>query len=367
MPEPLKTALFPCHLQLGAKIVPFAGYSMPVQYSGILEETKTVRSKCGLFDVSHMGQFSVRGKNVWSELQKLVTNDLSRLFLGKAQYNILCLENGGAIDDLVIYFRGDNHAFICVNASNIKKDFDWFKTHLPKTLSLENESDSTSLLALQGPLASPLLKKFLKPTEVDGLKYYTAKEETLFDIPCYLSRTGYTGEDGFEIYVSNPFAVTLWERLLEEGRGFGLIPCGLGSRDILRLEMGYALYGHELNENFSPLSAGLSWVIKLKKETPFIGQEALKTEAKNGPSKILKAFLIQDKRTARERYPIFSEDTLVGHVTSGSFSPHINAPIALGFVDREHSQKSDFFIEIRESKVPVKAVKLPFLPSKVVS
>lgn len=348
-------------------MVPFAGYEMPVQYTGVLTEARAVRSSAGLFDVSHMGQFRIIGNHALEETQKLVTNDLSRLSLGQAQYNMLCNPEGGVIDDLVVYRRKENEIYICVNASNRKVDFEWMKSHL-KNSQLIDESDETALLALQGPNALSILSKSTD-APLQNLKYYWAIEGRVFDHPCYISRTGYTGEDGFELYVEASVAPKIWNRLLEMGAAQGLVPVGLGARDTLRLEMGYPLHGHELSQNISPLSAGLGWVVKLEKSTPFIGQEALRQEAKNGSSQLLKAFIIEDRRIARAGYEIFGPngtDTFntIGSITSGTHSPHLQASIAMGFVQKPFATLERVYVDVRGEKVPAKFVKLPFVQPK---
>jgi len=359
----LRTPLHTQHLKLGAKMVPFAGYDMPVQYSGILEETKRVRESAGLFDVSHMGQFSLRGNNAIEELQRLVTNNLSRVQLHQAQYNMLCNEAGGVIDDLVVYRRTPEEVYICVNASNRKADFEWMRSHLPSSVTLEDESDATGLIALQGPKAEAILSKACDPEIAKSLRYYWAVDTKLFKaIPGFLSRTGYTGEDGFELYVKASDAAKVWEKLLEIGRQDGLAAIGLGARDTLRTEMGYPLHGHELSPTISPLEASLAWVVKLDKSIPFIGQAALKKQAQEGVKRKLLAFVVDDKRLARPGYKIAdSERNVVGEVTSGTHSPHLNAPIALGLVDT--AARGDLFVQIREAYLPFKPAKLPFVPS----
>lgn len=345
-------------------MVPFAGYEMPVQYTSVLEEARAVRAAAGLFDVSHMGQFSVRGKQSLEEVQKLVTNDLSKLAMGQAQYNILCNEHGGVIDDLVVYRRSAEETFICVNASNRKADFDWMKSHLGASVKLEDQSDDLALLAIQGPQAEGIIAGCSDARLARELKYYWAGETKIFSKTCYLSRTGYTGEDGFELYVHRSDAAEIWERLLETGRKVGLIPAGLGARDTLRLEMGYALHGHEISPTITPLQAGLGWVVKLQRSTPFLGMQALKAEAATGPKRLLKALLVDDRRIARQGYRVLADDgAVVGEITSGTMSPHVNAPIALGFVESGYANQTKFDVEIREARVPTRVVKLPFVPS----
>jgi len=359
-----KTPLHRCHLQLGAKLVPFAGYEMPVQYTSVLEEARTVRLKCGLFDVSHMGQFSVRGKDTLGAVQRVVTNDLSKLGLGQAQYNMLCNDAGGVIDDLVVYRRSDQETFICVNASNRKEDFKWMQSRLGPSVTLEDQSDETALLALQGPTAEAVLASGVDAALIKQLRYYWAVDTTVFGIPCYLSRTGYTGEDGFEIYLARDKAIQLWETLVEIGRKSGLVPAGLGARDTLRLEMGYPLHGHELSPTINPLSAGLGWVVKLNQPTHFVGWDAIKKEAEKGSARLLRGFIVQDRRIARQGYAIADENhAQIGEITSGTFSPHLNAPIALGFVNRAASDLAQVWVQVRESYVPATVVKLPFVPS----
>lgn len=364
MPETLKkTPLYQAHVDLKARMVPFAGYEMPVQYTGVLSEAIGCRKSLGLFDVSHMGQFRLKGNSVLSALQKLVTNDLSKIQNGQAQYNMLCNEKGGVIDDLIIYKRSDNEAYICVNASNREADFRWMESHLPKEIALVDESDTTALIAVQGPRAQELLAQVGDRLLAHHLKYYWAEDSKVFGKNCYLSRTGYTGEDGFELYLKSEDAPAVWNSLLEEGKKFNILPCGLGARDTLRLEMGYALHGHEISPDISPLSAGLGWTVKLGIESNFIGKDALKKEAEVGSAKKLKAFVVNDRRIARQGYKIYSQGLCVGEITSGTQSPHANAPIAMGFVTA--TSKEPYTVEVREAQVEMKVTKLPFVPSHV--
>lgn len=361
-----KTPLYQKHLALGARMVPFAGYQMPVQYQGVLEETKACRKTMGLFDVSHMGQFSIRGKNPLSALQRLVTNQLNKLATGQAQYNFLCNEKGGVIDDIIVYHRSEDELFLCVNASNRKADWEWLKLHLSKNLDLHDLSDSLALIAIQGPQSESLLKKLAPKAQIEQLSYYWAKDLSLTNIPTFLSRTGYTGEDGFELYVPSDKAPELWDLLLQEGNDQGIQPCGLGARDALRLEMGYPLHGHELSPEITPLEAGLSWAVKIDAVQDFIGREALIKQRGEGPSIQLRAFLIRDKRLAREGYEIATQDKeIVGHITSGGFSPHLNSPIALGFIKKEALKNTQYLIKVRTDWVNAETTTLPFVPSRV--
>jgi len=360
-----KTPLYETHLSLKARMVPFAGYSMPVSYTGLLDESLAVRSRAGLFDVSHMGQFRVEGKDAFEALQKMVTNDLSKIKIGQAQYNILCTEEGGTIDDLIVYWKSDNEFYLCVNASNREEDFCWFQERLPKTVSLRDESDQTALLALQGPLAPTILSE-LTQTDVKTLKYFWSLDMQVAGIHCFVARTGYTGEDGFELYVPSDQGATLWNALMENGKGHGLVAAGLGARDTLRTEMGYPLHGHELSKTISPLTANLNWVVKLDKTIPFIGMSALRAEKEKGTASVLKGFIVEDKRLARPDYPVLSSTTheKIGYISSGTQSPHLNVPIALGFIGRAHKDDPNFLVDIRGQHIPLTPKKLPFVPAK---
>ncbi len=344
-------------------MVPFAGYEMPVQYTGVLEEAKQVRASAGLFDVSHMGQLSVRGSDPVAALNGLLTNDLSKVALGQAQYSMVCNPKGGVIDDIIAYRRKPDEVFLCVNASNRHTVFAWLADHLPKSVSIEDQSDALCLLAVQGPLAEKLLCECSDPTLVKNLAYYWAAEAKVFGVPCYLSRTGYTGEDGFEIYVSNSEAPGIWEKLMEIGAPKGLGPIGLGARDTLRLEMGYPLHGHEISPEINPLEAALQWVVKLKKEA-FIGKQALENIAASGPGRLLRGFAIEDRRMARAGARILSRTKQpAGIITSGTFSPHLHHPIALGLVDSKFSGEKDFLLEVRQDLVSMHVHPLPFVSS----
>jgi len=359
------TPLHASHILLGARMVPFAGFSMPVQYTGVLEETKAVRTTAGLFDVSHMGQFSLRGKNALEEVERLVSNDVRKLELGQAQYNMLLNEGGGVIDDLVVYRRSETEIFICVNASNRREDAEWMKSRLGSSVAFEDVSDATALIALQGPQAESILSQAANPAAVKGVKYYRAVETAVLGRPCYVSRTGYTGEDGFELYVAAEHGGEVWDKLLELGKTSGLVPVGLGARDTLRLEMGYPLHGHELSKEISPLEANLGWVVKLKRAVPFVGQAALQKQAESGVKRKLRAFVLEDKRIPRTGYAITLENRKrVGEISSGSFSPHLSAPIALGFISKDALETPRLFIEVREALLPASTRSLPFVPSR---
>lgn len=350
MSESLKTTLYDCHDKLGAKLVPFAGFLMPLQYSGIIDEHKHVRSKVGLFDVSHMGEFIVSGKNAKQFLQNVTINDINALKPGKAQYSALCNESGGILDDLLIYDLSD-HYMLVVNASNIEKNFKWLEKHLLSEVVLKDISENMGLLAIQGPLSRDLLQNFYP--DINTLKYY----ETLMPDSdrTIVARTGYSGELGFEIYVSNDKIVDLWNKLL--GASEHIRPVGLGCRDSLRLEMGYCLYGHELNESINPIESGLSWITKL--DTQFIGSKFL---ADISIEKKLVPLVLKDRAIPRAEYKIFDDnDNKIGFITSGAMSPSLKFGIALAYIDLPYAKDlNSFNIKIRNNTFTMDKAKLPF-------
>ena len=350
MSKSLKTILYDCHDKLGAKLVPFAGFLMPLQYSGIIDEHKHVRSKVGLFDVSHMGEFIVSGKNAKQFLQNVTINDISALKPGKAQYSALCNESGGILDDLLIYDLSD-HYMLVVNASNIEKNFKWLEKHLLSEVILKDVSENMGLLAIQGPLSRDILESFYP--DINSLKYY----ETLMPDSdgTIVARTGYSGELGFEIYVSNDKIVDLWNKLLNASEH--IRPVGLGCRDSLRLEMGYCLYGHELNESINPIESGLSWITKL--DTHFIGSKFL---ADINIEKKLVPLVLKDRAIPRAEYKIFDDnDNEIGFITSGAMSPSLKFGIALAYIDLPYAKDlNSFNIKIRNNTFTMDKVKLPF-------
>ena len=344
-----KTKLYDSHQSLKAKLVPFSGFWMPLQYSSIIKEHNHVRSKCGLFDVSHMGEFIVSGNNAKTFLQNVTTNDIRSLEAGKVQYSAFCNDSGGVIDDLLVYHLGDCYMLV-VNASNIEKNFEWLSSKLIDDVSLEDKSDTMSLLALQGPLSRTQLKK-LYP-KIEDLKYY----ETLLpdNNEVIVARTGYSGELGFEIYAPNSIILKLWNEILSLSDD--ILPVGLGCRDSLRLEMGYCLYGNELNEQTTTIEAGLSWITK--HETSFIGSNSMQD---NLPSKKLIALISEERAIPRSGYKIFSKDKKeVGVVTSGGMSPCLKKGIALAYVDYEMRLEKEFLIGIRDNFFIFEKTKLPF-------
>jgi len=332
MPDGLKhTPLHAEHVALGGKMVPFAGYSMPVQYpAGITAEHKAVREACGIFDVSHMGEFMVRGPGALDLVQKISVNDASVIEVGQAQYSAMCLETGCVIDDLIIY-RFEDRYMLVVNASNLEKDWSWLEQHAADfDVQIEDVSAQTALLAVQGPAAREILRP-LASLDIDDVRYYRFREGEVAGVPAVISGTGYTGEDGFELYVPADRAAELWRAILEAGEGSGLIPAGLGARDSLRLEVGYALYGNDLDEQHTTLESGLGWVTKLAKGG-FVGQEALAAQKEAGVERRLVGIRLTGKGFPRPGYDVVSEGEVVGRITSGTVSPSLGYGVALGYV-----------------------------------
>ena len=331
-----RTPLYEEHVRLGGKIVPFAGFEMPVQYpDGITSEHRTVRERAGLFDVSHMGELYVSGPQALDLVQHIAINDASRIEVGQAQYSAMCLESGGVIDDLLIYRYPDRYMLV-VNASNVAKDRTWIEGHgRTFDVEIEDASDSVALLALQGPAARGILAP-LSDLDLDRVTYYGFREGEVAGVPATISGTGYTGEDGFELYLPAERAVDLWRALLREGAAAGLAPAGLGARDSLRLEMGYALYGSDLDEEHTPLEAGLGWVTKLEKGS-FVGLEALRAQKEAGVPRKLVGLTVSGRGFPRPGYTILSGGEAVGRVTSGTVSPSLGFGIAMGYVSAESS------------------------------
>ncbi len=375
---PLKhTPLFASHEALKARMVPFAGFLMPLQYTSALKEAKITRDSCGLFDVSHMGQISLRGKKALEELTKLVTNDPRRLKQNQAQYSLMCQSEGGTLDDLIIYKRAEDWLYLCVNAVNKDKDLAWIKDHISPAVDVEDESDETGLIALQGPNAESILQNLIYKNflTLSNVAYYTGSMATLCGKEVFVSRTGYTGEDGFEIYAPAKDTVALWEELLTHTVEKGGAPCGLASRDILRIEMGYPLYGHEIRENEIPFSLGLDWVIKPREDIPFIGQApllGLSTKSAKLPPR-LQGVLLSTRRIAREGSQVFDADgSVIARITSGTWSPNLNQSIALCLWNNVPSANTDLstgsshlVIEVHNERTDATVAPLPFFPSHV--
>lgn len=355
---PLKrTSLYDFHKKHGARMVPFAGWEMPVQYTGIIEEHKAVRKQVGLFDVSHMGEVRVEGPDAEIFLNSIMTNDVSHLSEGHAMYSLMCYSNGGVVDDLIIYRLKKDRFFICVNASNTAKDVAWFEESSDRfDCVVEDVSQKYSQLALQGPLSEKILASWLP--DIQQLKRFNFKEVKIENMDVTLSRTGYTGEDGFELYFAWEKGPVLAEKILKVGESLGLKLAGLGARDSLRLEAGFPLYGHEISDKISPLEAGLDFAVKLEK-AHFIGKEVLIDQKKNGLSKKIIFFKLEDRRIARAGSKIFSQNHEIGEVVSGTQSPMLNQPIGSALI--KNSYKEPLFIEIRGAKIRLLPVNPPFV------
>ena len=354
------TALTHIHESLGAKMVPFAGYLMPVQYEGINIEHETVRNGVGVFDVSHMGEFYLEGKNALALIQKVTSNDASVLVDGKVQYSCLPNNDDGIVDDLLVYRIKEDNYFLVVNASNIEKDWNWISKHNDLGVKMTNSSDELSLLAVQGPKAAQALQS-LTDLDLSAMEYYTFKIGTFAGIEnVIVSATGYTGSGGFEIYVKNKDAETIWNAVFEAGDKYGIKPIGLAARDTLRLEMGFCLYGNDINDTTSPIEAGLGWITKFTKD--FTNSEALKKQKAEGVSKKLVAFEVLEKAVPRHDYEIVNEaGENIGVVTSGTMSPSLKKGIGMGYVKTAYAKLgTKIFIQIRNKAIPATVVKLPF-------
>jgi aminomethyltransferase len=363
MSENLKTVVLnDVHQQLGAKMVPFAGYNMPVRYSSDLDEHHTVRRAVGIFDVSHMGEFRVRGPQALDLIQRVTSNDASKLTDGKAQYSCLPNADGGIVDDLLVYKLADEDYMLVVNASNIDKDWNWISKHNTQGADLENVSDQMSLFAVQGPKTSQALQS-LTDADLSAIPYYSFVQGTFAGVEdVIISATGYTGAGGFELYVPNEHAKTVWDKVMEAGQPYGLKPIGLGARDTLRLEMGYCLYGNDIDDTTSPLEAGLGWVTKFTKD--FTNAESLKQQKEAGVARKLVGFLMDGPGIPRGHYELVNEaGEKIGDVTSGTQSPSLSKGIGLGYVQTELSKPgSKVFVQIRGKNQPATVVKLPFVP-----
>lgn len=329
-----KTPLHNHHVALGAKMVNFGGFEMPVYYAGISEEHQAVRNHAGLFDVSHMGQVIIKGKNAKKYLQKMVTSDIILLTPGNALYTVMCNEKGGIIDDLLVYCFPDYYMLV-VNAENLEKNLEWLNRNNDVKAHIEDKSKQMSLLAIQGPDSRKIVSDFTR-ISLEDIKFYQFIQSNKFNFPITISRTGYTGELGYEIYCSNNYTEYLWDDLLEKGKKYRLIPAGLGARDLLRMEMKYCLYGNDIDETTHPFEAGLGWIVALDKDE-FIGKEALMS-MKNNISKRLICFKMEERAIPRKGYTIWINDKEIGVVTSGGFSSVLNMGVGMGYVNRDFSK-----------------------------
>ncbi|WP_367865298.1 glycine cleavage system aminomethyltransferase GcvT [Pedobacter sp. WC2423] len=354
------TALTEKHISLGAKMVPFAGYNMPVQYEGINAEHATVRKAVGVFDVSHMGEFILKGENALDLIQRVSSNDASKLYDGKVQYAYLPNEDGGIVDDLLIYRIDEKTYMLVVNASNIEKDWNWIQKFNTQGVEMHNISGKTSLLAVQGPKAAEALQSL---TEIDlaSMEYYTFTKGMFAGVAnVIVSATGYTGAGGFELYCDNEHAETVWNAVFEAGAAFNIKPIGLGARDTLRLEMGFCLYGNDIDDTTSPIEAGLGWVTKFTKA--FTNSEALLAEKEAGVKRRLIGFEMIDRGIPRHDYEIVdAEGNVIGKVTSGTQSPSLQKAIGIGYVTKAHAKEgNEIYISIRNTPIKAKVVKFPF-------
>ncbi|WP_223591402.1 glycine cleavage system aminomethyltransferase GcvT [Neobacillus bataviensis] len=361
MTELKRTPLFDVYKEYGGKTIDFGGWELPVQFSSIKEEHEAVRTKAGLFDVSHMGEVEVKGADSLNYLQKMMTNDISKIKNGGAQYTAMCYENGGTVDDLLVYKIEDNHYLLVVNASNIEKDYKWLEEHLEGDVSLENLSEKMAQLAVQGPLAEKVLQK-LTDTDLSGVGFFKFQQEVLINgKKALVSRTGYTGEDGFEVYCDSSEAALLWKEILKAGEEEGILPCGLGARDTLRFEAVLALYGQELSAEISPLEAGIGFAVKLTKEADFIGKEALKQQKEKGLPRKLVGIEMIDRGIPRHGYPVYKGEELIGEVTTGTQSPTLKKNIGLALIKTEFAGlESEVEVEIRGKRLKATVVPTPF-------
>ena len=360
-----RTPLFTVVQELKARLTSFGGWEMPVQFSGISKEHEAVRTNAGMFDISHMGKFTLQGKNLVAQLQRLVPSDLSRLQANQAQYSVLLNSEGGIIDDIIFYYQGEDNTglqkgFIIVNAATTAKDKAWLLEHLDtQEIEFQDLSTEKVLLAVQGPKATEILQKFVEE-DLTPVKAYGHLDATVLGKPAFLARTGYTGEDGFEVMVEPSVGIELWQKLMEAG----VVPCGLGARDTLRLEAAMALYGQDIDDTTTPLEAGLGWLVHLDTKGDFIGRKVLEQQKANGVQRKLVRLQMQGRNIARHGYPVLSAGEKVGEITSGTLSPTLGYPVALAYIPTELAKvDNQLEIEIRGKTYPAKVVKRPFYKS----
>ncbi len=357
-----KTALYDVHLDLGAKIIDFGGWEMPVQYTSIIKEHKAVRNQAGIFDVSHMGEILISGEQSKELVQRLITNDAAKLTKGQIVYTPMCYEDGGIIDDFLVYRLDFDKFLLVVNASNISKDLRWMKKigDFFENVKVEDKTDYYSLIALQGPISREIINPLLKD-DISDLKFYNFINTEVAGIEAVVSRTGYTGELGFEIYLNSENAADVWEALMERGKDKGLKPAGLGARDTLRLEKALCLYGNDIDESTNPLEAGLGWTVKFDKED-FSGKESLEKIKEKGIERELVGFIMSERGIPRHGYKIIIDNEVVGEVTSGSYSPTLDENIGLAYIEKEYARKdTEVQIRIRKREVKARIVDTPFI------
>lgn len=359
-----RTPLYDAHVKAGGKIVEFGGWEMPIQYAGIIDEHKRCRESAGIFDVSHMGEIDLQGPDAFKLINKLITNDASKLQLKQIIYSPMCYEDGGVVDDLLVYKMAEDHFYIVVNASNTDKDYDWFQKNAEgMDVKMENISSQTVQIAVQGPKAESILQK-LTDCDLAKIRYYWFDYGKVDGVDAIISRTGYTGEDGFEIYISPDYGIQVWDKIVEAGQSEGIVPVGLGARDTLRLEARLPLYGHEMSNEITPLEAGLNIFVKLDKES-FNGKEPLVKQKEEGLKRKLAGFEITGRGVPRSDYVIKKDGEEIGWVTSGSFAPSLNKNIGLALVKPEFASVGTVFeVDIRGKGIEAKVIKTPFYSRK---
>ncbi|QNG61249.1 glycine cleavage system aminomethyltransferase GcvT [Metabacillus idriensis] len=356
-----RTPLFDVYKEHGAKTIDFGGWDLPVQFSSIKEEHEAVRERAGLFDVSHMGEIDVMGNDSLAFLQKMMTNDVSLLKDGGAQYTAMCYEDGGTVDDLLIYKKSDTHFLLVVNASNIEKDYNWLDAHKFGDTELHNISSDVAQLAVQGPSAESILQK-LTSTDLSEIKFFKFKDDVEINhVKALVSRTGYTGEDGFEIYCASGDASSLWAAILEAGKEEGILPCGLGSRDTLRFEANLPLYGQELSKEITPMEAGIGFAVKPNKEADFFGKAVLKEQKENGTARKLVGLEMVDKGIPRHGYEVFNGDEQIGEVTTGTQSPTLKKNIGWALLKKDFAEPgTEVEVQVRKKRLKAIVVATPF-------
>ena len=353
-----RTAIFNLHRQLGARMTAFGGFEMPVSYSGIIDEHRAVRSRAGIFDLGHMGEFELRGGAGLELLERALTNSAARLEAGRAQYTLMCTSEGGTIDDLIVYRLDDARYMLCVNASNTAADREWMIQLGADKAGFRDVSEETGLIAIQGPLAQNIVKR-LTPAPLESMRRFAVIEAEVAGTLCVVARTGYTGEDGFELFIEAVAASALFSAILEAGTSVGVLPCGLGARDTLRMEAGLPLYGHELDRNTSPLEAGLGTFIKFGRD--FVGAAALANQQRNGlKRRLVGVRTVDGKSIPRQGYRIFTGEREIGAMTSGTFAPSFNRPLGMGYLAAAAGEPASVEVEIRNHRVAADIVGLPF-------
>ena len=354
-----KTPLYNTHLKYGGKIVPFGGYLLPVQYeAGVIKEHMAVRERAGLFDVSHMGEITCEGEDSLDFLNRLLTNDFTNMTDGQARYSPMCNEECGTVDDLIVYKYKDHQYFIVVNAANRDKDYQWMCRHMEGDVILKDISDEVSQLALQGPKSKEILQKLTAADCIPEKYYHAVFHAKAAGMNCMISQTGYTGESGYEIYLSNEDAPKMWDAIMEAGKEEGILPCGLGARDTLRLEAAMPLYGHEMDDTVSPLETGLGFAVKMQKED-FIGKKGIEEKEKSGRTRV--GLKVTGRGIIREHMDVLKEGNVVGHTTSGTFGPYLGYPVGMALIGKEYAVAGTTLqVSVRGRMVDVEVVKLPF-------